>query len=189
MDGFTGVRDLDREILLKLDDSAFIKISSLNTYFKDLYREQDYLLYKRKLQMEYPDTLIPKVYNKNKTNLWKSYYIKVVKNIKLLKEHDFIYTRENPFLQFRILQTSKKFTNPYIIILHYGIKHNDFSLVQYAIKKDPRSIMYKNLRYSCSLSDVTILKYLIKCGGNISVLQEDNFENFSEKSKKYLRTL
>ena len=60
---------------------------------------------------------------------------------------------------------------------------------QYAIKKDPKSIMYKNLIYSCSLSDITILKYLIKCGGNISVLQEDYFKNFSEESKKYLGTL
>ena len=56
-EGFTGVKDVDKELLLKMDDRDFIITCRLNSYFKNLCSSNDFLLFKKRLQLFYPDTL------------------------------------------------------------------------------------------------------------------------------------
>ncbi len=46
-DGFTGIKDLDKELLLKMDDREFIMTCGLNSYFKNICHSNNNLLFKK----------------------------------------------------------------------------------------------------------------------------------------------
>ena len=48
MEGFTGIRDLDKELMLKMGDREFIRTCQLNKYFQDICKD-DYF-FKRRLE-------------------------------------------------------------------------------------------------------------------------------------------
>jgi hypothetical protein len=158
MKGFTGIKDLDKELLLKMDDREFIKSCSLNTYFYDLCEEQNELLFKRKLQLAYPDTLNPKVLNPYWVGSWKFYYASVVKTIARLKEKfDFTYPFGNPFKQYTILSGTNNSPGP---TLDYGILNNELALVQFAVEHLKAKIYQHQIDNANKLSDKTIYKFL-----------------------------
>ena len=137
-DSFTGIKDVDAEILLKLDNRSFIRTCSLNNYFMDLCEENDGLLFKRKLQLFYPDTIQYAIQYKDGS--WKNYYASVIKTIALLhEEYKFNYTRENPFIQLDIL--SKWGGTPEFVVLE-AARLEQISLIEYMFRKDPRLMQY-----------------------------------------------
>lgn len=160
MKGFTAIKDLDRELLLKMDDRDFIKSCGLNTYFYDLCEADNQLVFKRKLQLSYPDTLKREVVTPYWIGSWKLYYAHVVKTIARLKEkYDFDYISGEPFRQLRILNATDNSPGP---TLDYGISNNEISLVKHAVQTLGAKIYPHQLDVANILSDKTIYKWLLQ---------------------------
>ena len=160
MEGFTEIKDLNKELLLKMDDREFIKSCGLNTYFRDLCEADNQLIFKRKLQLSYPDTLKPEILNPYWIDSWKLYYAHVVKTIARLNEkYKFIYVKGNPFLQLRILEVTDNSPGP---TLDYGIINNELALVQYAVQQRGAKIYQHQLDNANKLPDKAIYKWLLQ---------------------------
>ena len=78
--GFTGTKDVDSEILLKMDDTSFLRMCGINRYFIEMCGKDNGLIFKRRLQLFYPDTI------QYKLGSWKMYYAAVIKAINLLRK-------------------------------------------------------------------------------------------------------
>lgn len=106
MQGFTGIKDLDKELMLNMGDREFIQTCQLNKYFQNICKD-DYL-FKRRLEKIYP-TLREETYEEYGEISWKKYYTNVVKIIAELKEKfNYTYTYGNPFVQYEILQIAAR---------------------------------------------------------------------------------
>ncbi len=85
MEKLTGVRDVDREILLKLDDYSLLKTCSLNNYFKNSVCDDQFL--EKRLKQTYPETIKFNRQIKVGNNIfWKLFIIEIncnfmIKNI------------------------------------------------------------------------------------------------------------
>ena len=153
-EGFTGIKDLDKELLLKMDDREFIRSCGLNTYFQNLCEDQNQLLFKRKLH-----TLKPEILNPYWIGSWKLYYAHVVKTIaRLYEKYKFIYTRGNPFKQFNIVKATDNSPGP---TLDYDILNNELALVQYAVKDQGDKIYPHQIENANKWPDKTIYKWLL----------------------------
>ena len=173
-EGFTGIRDLDAELLLKMDDREFIKTCNLNNYFIDLCKKDDYLIFKKKLQLFYPDTVTHEMLKIYKIESWKQYYSQVVKAVAKLKEkYNYDYSEGNPFIQFKMFESSQ-FGNmyKYDAILQDSISKSEFALVKYALQKKPDIQIHPSyLKGASILYDMKILKYLIDHGADINIIK------------------
>ncbi len=161
MEGFTGIKDLDKELMLSMDDREFIQTCTLNKYFQNICRD-DYL-FKRRLERFYPDVLKPEIYERFYKTTWKKYYSDVIKRIALLKENfKFDYTEGNPFFQLNVFKNDFHFEN----ILYLGIQNSEISLVKHAIEKGATIGSFHLIRAG-ELYDPKILKYLVEHGGKV----------------------
>ena len=84
MKSITEMKDIDREILLKLNDVDFLKTCNLNNYFRNNVCDDSFLI--KRLRNKYPDTLEFKKEDQN----WREYFLKVIYYISKLEE-DFNY--------------------------------------------------------------------------------------------------
>ena len=160
MQGFTDIKDVDKELLLKMDDREFIKSCGLNNYFRDLCEADNQLIFKRKLQLSYPDTLKPEILNPYWIDSWKLYYAHVVKTIARLSEkYKFIYVKGNPFKQLSILAATDNSPGP---TLDYGIINNELAIVQYAVQRLHAKIYQHQIDSANYLSDKSIYKWLLQ---------------------------
>ncbi len=82
MEKLTGVRDVDREILLKLDDYSLLKTCSLNNYFKNSVCDDQFL--EKRLKLTYPETIKFKPADKS----WRQYFLEVIYYREKLQFHD-----------------------------------------------------------------------------------------------------
>ncbi len=191
MEGFTGIKDLDKELMLSMDDREFIQTCQLNTYFRNICKD-DYL-FKRRLEKIYPDVLEKLIYDRHGIYLtWKKYYSQVVKTVALLKEkYNFIYTKGDPFFQLTVFRNAYMGLNTFVYrtILHYGLLNFELSLIEYAIKQDSTIIGRNQLEHAAGFNDPVILKYLIEHGGDVNLLRGLNFNKFSPASIQYLKSL
>ena len=181
-----NVKDLDKEVVLRLNDSDFIKISFLNKYLYNLYKEDKYLIFKRRLQKYYPDT----VKLRYECGTWREYYFLVIKTItRLLDICKFNYVFGNPFKQQIILENIGNFkdTRRYTTILYYGIKQNELALVKYALETGNQIISKYDILEAASLENPEILKYLIARGANLSFFDQHYWDRISEECKEFLR--
>ena len=178
------VKDLDKEVVLRLNNRDFIKISSLNKYLYNMYKENKYLLFKRRLEKYYPDTIKLRYDYGN----WREYYFLVRRTIRKLKTCEFEYTFGNPFKQLTILENIGNFKNKsrYINILYYGIVQNELALVRYAVESNVKISKYDILD-AASLDDPEILKYLIERTMNLSFFTEYYWDKISESCREFLR--
>ncbi len=191
MEGFTGIKDLDKELMLSMGDREFIQTCGLNTYFRNICKDQ--YLFKKKLERSYPDTLKPEIYVKyGRMISWKNYYAEVVKTISLLREkYQFNYTKGNPFFHLSILNyvfdSISKY--PYRSILYYGSVNVELPLIEYAIEKEPGIIGKTQLESAAGFKNPTILKYMVEHGGDVNLLRGTDFSKFSPASMQYLKNL
>ncbi len=72
MDSFTNVKDLDREILLKMSDREILKTCSLNKYFSKKVCDDDF--FHRLFQVRYSYLVKKKPYYRK----WKQHYLKTI---------------------------------------------------------------------------------------------------------------
>ena len=182
-----NVKDLDKEVVLRLNDRDFVKISFLNKYLYNLYKEDKYLIFKRRLQKYYPDT----VKLRFECSTWREHYFLVIKTITRLREIcNFEYKFGNPFKQLMILENIGNFKNKSrnINTFYYGIVQNELALVKYAVEIGNQIISKYDILDAASLNDPEILKYLIARGANLSFFNQHYWDRISEECRDFLRT-
>lgn len=158
--GFTENKDVDREILLQVPDRNFIKYCNINTYFRNICKENNYLIFKRRLQKYFPDT----VHLKYEKDSWKEFYAKVITIISHLEENfvGFKYISGNPNLQLQILIELKPYyatANFFPTLLGRAVRDGEISLVKYALPYAQPNLPL--LRISAEKGYLDILKLLL----------------------------
>jgi hypothetical protein len=94
---FTGNKDVDRLILLKVkDEREFLNLCSLNSYGKKLCNED---LFRERLLQNYPKSIEFK-----KEQTWKKYYLSLIYYIDKMKEKGFRFVDGNAKEYYDILQ-------------------------------------------------------------------------------------
>lgn len=88
----SGYKDVDREILNKLDDKSLLKACSIDKYTWNTVCDDDFL--KRRLLGKYPE--IERYKLKNET--WKSFFLRATHYIALLKKNGVTIIRLEIFL-------------------------------------------------------------------------------------------
>lgn len=135
--GFTENKDTNKEILLQVDERNFIKSCNLNTYFQRICGENDYRIFKQRLQLYFSDTI--KLKPENLT--WKEFYVKVIRAVSELEEKfDFKYTSGSPFKQLSIFQQSININTQkidYWLLLLKGVNNDEVDIVRTALKYAP----------------------------------------------------
>ena len=126
---FTNVKDLDREILMRLPDADLIKACSLNKYlFESVCDEQ---FFHRRLQAYYPDIVLNYVrrpYDKK----WRQYFLEIVYYINKLKEDfDYTYVSGSPERQYKIFKKSRD--NDELLVR--AVRKGEVEIVEEAIER------------------------------------------------------
>ena len=128
-DGFTNVKDVDREILMKLPDADLIKACSLNKYLFETVCDEQF--FHRRLQAYYPDIVLNYVrrpYDKT----WKQYFLEIVYYINKLKEkYNYTYSDGSPEIQYKIFKKSKD--NDELLVR--AVRKGELEIVQEALKR------------------------------------------------------
>ena len=88
MDSFTNIKDVDRQILLKMDDREILKTCSLNKYFSEKVCSDDF--FHTLFQLRYAYLLKEKPSYRR----WKQHYLKTIYAIDKLKDLGVLYTEK-----------------------------------------------------------------------------------------------
>jgi hypothetical protein len=102
MSNISGIRDVDREILSKLDDRELLKACSIDKYTWNTICDDAFL--KRRLLAKYPQ--IEK--EKTKSETWKHFFLRAVHYIaKMKEEFGYDYTFGDFEGQYNLLKENK----------------------------------------------------------------------------------
>ena len=185
MNSFSGIKDVDREILLAMTDEDLLKTCSLNKYLFNVVCDDNFFY--RRLLLKYPDTLnvsqsktsnslrtrILKYYNKEDGN-YKSYYLKVIYYIsKMQEDYNYSYVSGNPEKQYHIFKNTKN--NNIVHLLLNSSTAGEINLVKEAIKRgaDIHSYDDQALRNASYYGHLEIVKYLVSLGANIHTYNDE----------------
>ena len=158
MSGLSGQgKDVDREILLAMDDKDLLNTcNSNNRYLFTTVCDDEF--FHRVMQQRYPN--IPKLQN------WKYTYLNTVKWVSLLQEeYDYTYTSENlldnPQKQYEIIDEFYE-TRPHFL-LPVSARDGQLSLVKYLFQEDHPQGLYA-LKLAAMQGHLDIVKYLVEHG-------------------------
>jgi hypothetical protein len=125
----TGIRDLDKEVLLKIEkEEDFLMCRRINSYIYSLYDE---FLFERRIKRKYPDVknLFEKRVKKRypdvniKSLNYKNLYIKTIKEILKLKiRYNFEFLKGNPEKYLKIFSNPLKYEYRAYLISKYNYK-------------------------------------------------------------------
>ena len=170
MNSFSGIKDIDREILLAMDDKSLLKTCSLNKYLFNIVCDDNFF-YKR-LLLKYPDTLVYYKKNENFLHTYKSYYLKIIYYIsKMQEDYNYSYISGNPKVQYKIFQYAKNNINR--LLFQSSIK-GELNLVKEAIHRGA-NIHANNeeaLRWASRNGHLETVKYLVENGADIHANDE-----------------
>jgi hypothetical protein len=157
----SGIRDVDREILSKLDDKSLLIACSTDKYTWNTVCDDNFL--KRRLLAKYPE--IEKY--KKVWETWKAFFLRATHYIALIKEkYDYEYNFGNFFTQYVVFEKFYKNLNNLLI---ESIVKKELALVIWSLKNGADIHAYDDLalRISVDSGNFEILKYLIENGANI----------------------
>jgi hypothetical protein len=195
MSKLSGIKDVDREILSKLDDKELLKTCSINKYTWNTVCDDAFL--RRRLTIKYPKI----EQYKKKEESWKSFFLKAIHYIALMKEKfDYEYTFGNFVSQYNLLKKynyrvqKKKYDYLLIIFasagelaltiwcLNKGVKINTkndalisasilghLEVVKYLVEKgvDVNTQSSAALRFASQYGKLEVVKYLLENGADI----------------------
>jgi hypothetical protein len=168
MSRISGIRDLDREILSKLDDKELLKVCSIDKYTWNTVCDDAFL--KRRLLNKYPE--IEKYKNKRET--WKYFFSRAVRYISFLKEeYDYEYVFGNFMKQDKLLEKYKHTMNT---LLLEATSNQEFALVIWSLKNGANIHSVNEALISSSrIGNFEIVKYLLNNGADIHTAQDYSF--------------
>lgn len=171
MSKLSGIRDLDREILGKVDDVELLKVCSIDKYTWNIVCDDAFL--KMRLLVKYPQI---EKYKVEKLN-WKHFFLKVVHYISLLKkEYNYDYTVGDCVIQYYLLKQYEYNKDELIII---SSQYGELTLIEWCLKNGAVINARNNsaLRTACYKGHLEIVKYLVEHGADIHDLFDDAFIN------------
>jgi hypothetical protein len=136
MSKLSGIRDLDREILDKVDDAELLKVCSIDKYTWKVVCDDAFL---RRRLSKYTEI----EQYKKKRESWKYFFVKVVNCIhKLREKYGFDYTSGNLFNQYWFL---KIYSNKKDSLFLESVKIGDLGLVAWSLKNGANIHIENNL--------------------------------------------
>jgi hypothetical protein len=162
----SGIRDLDREILGKLDDRDLLKACLINKYTWNTVCDDLFL--KRRLLGKFPK--IEQYKSENET--WKYFFLRAVHCIALMKvKYGYDYTFGNFEKQFKILLQFNK--NKSKLLIRAAWK-GDLALVIWSLEKGANIQIISNLplRNASECGHFEVVKYLVENGADIHDLHD-----------------
>jgi hypothetical protein len=160
MSQLSGIKDVDREILSKLDDRDLLKTCSIDRYTWEKVCDDAFL--KRRLLFKYPEIGEYKM----ETETWKHFFLRAVNYIALMKENfDYVYTFGDFQKQYNLLKKYKNKNN----LLLFSSKVGELALVIWSLKSGA-NIHDGNdyaLRFASENGHLETVKYLVEAGADI----------------------
>jgi ankyrin repeat protein len=160
----TGIKDVDREILLKLDDKGLLKICSIDKKTWNSVCDDAFL---RRRLLKYPGIEI----NKLNEESWKQFFLKAIYYISRMREkYYYEYNSGNFKTQYEIIRSAKKnYINETEImnsILFNAAMEGELPLIVWSLKNGA-NIHFNNdsaIRFASANGNLEIVKYLIENG-------------------------
>ena len=150
----TGIKDVDREILSKVDDKELLKVCSIDKRFWNDVCDDDFL--KRRLLSKYPGI-------EKYKEAWKDFFLKATFYISKMKEDfEYDYSEGDFKKQYNILKDN--------VTYHYraraAAREGELPILIYAIKKGNSNIVarYHYMDVAAGKGHLDIVQYLITSG-------------------------
>jgi hypothetical protein len=173
----SGIRDVDREILSKLDDRELLKVCSIDKYTWNTICDDAFL--RRRLIAKYPQ--IEKEKRKNES--WKAFFLRAVHVIAKMKERfSYEYTFGNFVKHYNLLKDYNRNKNKNDLLIE-SVKNKELPLVIWSLKKGA-DINYQNTYALVTASEngyLEIVKYLVENGAKIHANNDEALRWASEK--------
>jgi hypothetical protein len=167
MKSLTNQRDLDREILLKLNDRDFLLTCNSSRYLRENVCDEQF--FKKRLTLTYPDTLNYNLNNKS----WRQYYIETVFHVAKMKEYGYDYSFGNPKKQYMIILKSHSDNNH---ILLDASKKGELALAIESLKRGVKNhpanftrVEDDALTNAIENGHLDIVKYLVEHGAEVDI--------------------
>lgn len=149
---FSGHQDVDREILMNLNDKSLLKVCIANNYLRTKVCDDSFL--KRRMKKNYPGA----VEYKPKDKTWRQYFLETIYFVdKMMTEFNYNYTFGNAEKQYKIFDTFNNIPINYSLIVSESIREKQNALVIDFLKNID---LTENIaRYLIIFGDLEILKY------------------------------
>lgn len=151
----SGIKDIDRHILLFLPDKDLLIVCGLNKYFFTVICDNNF--FHKKLATSYPDTLN----GIDKNIKYKRLYLRIVSYVlKLKTEFNYSYAKGYPHVKYHLLLFNP---DPQKLI-YASIREGDFEMVKEAIKRGAVVSEDDNyaIKYATKYGQLEIVKYLVE---------------------------
>ena len=169
MSKLSGIRDVDREIMDKVDDRELLNACSINKYTWSIVCDDAFL--RRRLLNKYPEI---EQYKGNEET-WKRFFSRSIHYITLLKDkYDYIYTFGNFIVQYNIFkrEIKRRSSSTKNSLLVNAADSGELALVMWCLETGA-DIHYDNdlaLRWTSNNGHLEVVKYLIKNGAHFVAL-------------------
>lgn len=176
----TGIKDLDRELLLKVDSKELLKVCLINKYMWNTVCDDVFL---KRILMKYPH--IEQYKRENET--WKFFFSRVIYYIELLKEYDYEYTFGNFEKQYNIFKETNGTTGNLLFsedILLKASRVGELDLVIWSLKSSLNIIGYA-LNFAAKEGHYEIVKYLTEYNGGINVEYKNRALIYAVRNRRY----
>jgi len=160
----SGIRDVDREILAKLDDRELLKVCSIDKYTWNTICDDAFL--RRRLLAKYPEIERYKL----EQETWKEFFLNVVHIIaKMNEKFGYVYTFGNLYRQYKLLNKYDKNE-----LLYKSSKGGDLALVMWSLKNgvDIHSDYERALKLAAQFGHLEVVKFLVENGANFHIGNE-----------------
>jgi hypothetical protein len=186
MSKLSGIRDLDREILGKLEDVELLKACSIDKYSWNIVCDDGFL--KRRLTAKYPE--IERYKSEDET--WKSFFSKTTCYIELMKEkYDYDYSFGNFITQYKLFEEICGGISIHSILINFS-KVGELALVIWLFSKYDFDIYAINdsFVWACANGHLEVVKYLFERGAEIHFVNDSALREASQAGQlnivKYL---
>ena len=173
----SGIRDVDREILNKLDDRDLLNMCGLNQTYSERVCDDNY--FRLRTEARFPKTVPYKdSVNPQRIRTWKNHYLTIVKYIDLLQrnyEYEYKKLDKSPellYLARNLFSEYSEYDKDQALI--YACLNGKLYLVKYLTEtgSDVNANKSEPLIYASFEGHLEIVKYLVEHGANIHARED-----------------
>lgn len=173
MSKLSGIKDLDREILSKVEDIELLKVCSIDKYTWNIVCDDNFL---RRRMTKYPD--IEKY--KSGEESWKKFFFRAAHYIHLLKtKYRYEYTVGDFEIQYYIFNMFINDVEDKNELLIECTRQEELPLIIWCLKEGA-NIHYRQdyaLSLACESENLEIVNYLVNAGANVNADNDYSLRN------------